>query len=145
MDDAAWLSLAIVLTVLAAAWTWFAARRRGLASAVRGAALMLLPAAAYLTGTLELAMRVVEATADWAAGFAFRPTVWVGLALTGLAVLLFVLSGFLRGRSAGPTPRSAAGEPGHGHAVEANRAKGAPAIDDDLGDIEDILKKHGIS
>lgn len=145
MDDAAWLSLAIVLTVVAGAWTWWAARRRGPASAARGAALTLLPAAAYLTGTLELAMRVVEATADWAAGFAFRPTVWVGLALAGLAVLLFVLSGFLRGRSAGSAGGTTAGEAKDRRAVQANRAKGAPAIDDDLGDIEAILKKHGIS
>jgi hypothetical protein len=139
MDDAAWLSLAIVLTVLAAGWTWFAARRRGPASAVRGAAITLLPAAAHLTGTLELAMRVGEAVGDWAAGLVLRPTVWVGLALGGLAVLLFLLSGFLRTRGTAPDQQP------ERRATEANRAKGAPAIDDDLGDIEAILKKHGIS
>jgi len=147
MDDAAWLSLAIVLTVLAGAWTWFVARRRGAASVVRGAAVTLLPAAAYLTGTLELAMRIVEAVGDWAAGLVLRPTVWVGIAIAGVAVLLFLVSGFLRRRSADggrATDTVQQGSPRE-HRARQDRAQGAPAIDDDLDDIEAILKKHGIS
>ncbi len=142
MESATWFALTLVLTLLAGAWTWFVARRRGLPSVLRGAAITLLPPAAYLTGTLEAGVRIGEVVADWATDLVFRPSVWVGVVLAGLSGLLFVVSGFLRGRAAGGT--EATTEKPAPDTLPAGR-RGKPAIDDDLAEIEALLKKRGIS
>lgn len=142
MEDATWLALTLVLTALAGAWTWYAAKRRGLAAGVRGAAITLLPPAALLTGTLEAGVRIVDVVVDWATDLVFSPTVWVGAGLAGVSVLLFVVSGFLRHRQGEPAGEGAARE---GTTPPPARSGGAPAIDDDLSEIEAILKKRGIS
>lgn len=146
MEDATWLALTLVLTALAGAWTWYAAKRRGLAAGVRGAAITLLPPAAWLTGTLEAGVKIVDVVVDWATDLVFSPTVWVGVGLAGVSVLLFVVSGFLRHRQSGAAGEAAVGEAkAQGRALPPAGAAGAPAIDDDLSEIEAILKKRGIS
>jgi hypothetical protein len=164
MDTTTWGALALVLTLLGALLSWVAWRRRGPAAGLRGLAWTLLPLAAWLTGTLRLAVNIAEDVLSWATHLVFSPTVWLGLAVGGAAVGLWFLSGLMlaRGvgvRGAGPAVEKPAAK---GSAVKgAGRTKqvpaaprdratgkrGAAAKDDDLddmADIEAILKKHGI-
>lgn len=139
MEDATWLALTLVLTLLGGAWTWHAARHRGLRAGVRGAALTLLPPAAWLTGTLEAGVKIGEVVVDWATDLVFSPSVWAGLVLLGLSGVLFVVAGRL------PSRAPKAGAPAEKPALPRAEKRGAPAIDDDLAEIEAILKKRGIN
>ena len=149
MDEAAWTALAITLTVVGGLVTVWAWRRRGAVPAMRAAALTLLVPAAYLTGTLEMFTRIAGAVSDWALGLVLSPVVWIGAALAGTSVLLLVGAGLLDRRSGsrrvGGARREELSSPA-GEAAPADRAgKGKPAIDDDLADIEALLRKRGIS
>ena len=139
IDNATWQVFGLTLTLLLLVLSVFMWRRRGAVSGLRTVAWALLPLAAALTGVLRLAWRIVGAVGDWAVRLVFSPTMWAGVVLAGVAVVLFVVSGFLRRRSPGTPP------------VEAKRRPPVPGkpggatADDDMADIEAILKKHGIS
>lgn len=138
-DSAAWGALAFALSVLLGVVTFFRWRARGLAAGLRGAAWTILPVAAWLTGVLELAFDIGDSVGRWAVHLVFSPVVWLGIVLAGVSVVLFGASAVLASRGgrevgAKETPP----------AVDRRRA-GAPAIDEDLSDIEAILRKHGIS
>jgi hypothetical protein len=167
-DKIAWLPLTGGLTGLGLVLSYLVMRRRGLGSGLRGAAFSLLPLAAYLTGAIEMFWKMGVAIGDFAKGFAFSVQVWSGIAVTGVAALLFVVSGPIRrwsvrrskgqqavgpdgaaaklpavtgaGQLATRPPAVAATAP-----VKARRGKNAGDDDDDLGDVEDILRRHGIS
>ncbi|GAA2144885.1 hypothetical protein GCM10009844_19030 [Nocardioides koreensis] len=141
MDDVTWGAFALTLTLLGGIWTWYAFRRRGVASGLRAAAFTLLPMAAYLTRTLRLFTRVAGAIGDWAASLVFNPFVWVGFVLFGVSAGLFVVSGLLRARELGGRPEKKARR---GKQLPPG-GKGAPAIDDDMAEIEALLRKRGIS
>jgi len=182
-DKIAWLPLCGGLTGLGLVLSYLVMRRRGIGSGLRGAAWSLLPIAAYLTGSIEMFWKMGAAIGDFAKGFAFSPRVWSGIALAGLAVVLFVVSGPLRRRSVGrgQDRKAAESRPGATPALsqeQAGRAQlatrqadavpaaspaktpakapaKAPAKgrktrnadddDDDLGDVADILRRHGIT
>jgi hypothetical protein len=140
--DVSWGALALALTVVGGALSWMAWRRRGLAAGLRGLAWSLLPIAAWLTGTLELVGDLAANVSSWALHLVFSPVVWTGFVLFGVSGVLFVVSGFLRGRA--PEP-----DPSRRSARSAPRASGTRPIDrgDDIegmDEIEAILKKHGI-
>jgi hypothetical protein len=172
-DKIAWLPLCGGLTGLGLVLSYFAYRRRGLGSGLRWAAWSLLPIAAYLTGSIEMFWKMGVAIGDFAKGFVFSPKVWSGIALAGLAVVLFVVSGPMRRRRVGrgqdkeaaesgsgtarplPQNRTAAGggqlatrpaatAPAAG-AAKGRKARNAEDDDDDLGDVADILRRHGIT
>ena len=143
MDDVTWAALTAVLTALGAAWTWYAFRNRGVASGLRGAGLTLLPPAAWLTGTLEMFTEIGGSIADWATHLVLSPIVWAGIVLAGISVLLLGGSAMLRGRDEGSDSTSGAAEPSALGAGTAPRSK--PVIDEDLDDIEAILKRRGIT
>ena len=159
IDDTTWTALALILTILGAAYTWFAWRRSGLAAGMRGLAWTLLPVAAWLTGSLKLVTGIVEDIVNWAAKLVFSPVVWLGIVVAGVAVALWVLSGFMRARdigvrdqdpSVGPARRQEL-DAGRSEAPSAAPARRKPAAakrsnDDieDLDEIEAILKRHGI-
>lgn len=156
VDDATWWALTLTLTLLGALWTMRSYRRRGVAPGLRAAGITLLPLAALLTGTLRLGVEVGQAVGDWAARLVFSPSMWMGLITAGVAGLLIVVGGSLTARGRGTTPREAgrAGEAGvgggsSGKQPRLNRGKAAPPpgaiVDDDLADIEAILKKRGIT
>jgi hypothetical protein len=138
-DSAAWGALAFALSTLLGVVTFFRWRHRGLAAGVRGTAWTILPVAAWLTGVLELGFDVADSVGRWAVHLVFSPVVWLGMVLAGVSAVLFGVSAVLgnrgtrRVRGTGTTPpalpKRAAHETG----------------DDDLGDIEAILRKHGIS
>lgn len=143
VDDASWAALTLSLTVVAGIWTWYAFRNRGVASGVRGVGLTLLPLAAYLTQTLQMFTRIVDAIGDWAGGLAFDPRTWVGIVVAGVAVLALAGARLLERRSGVRPPREKA--PKQVAAAPAD-GRGAPAVaDDDMADIEALLKRRGIS
>ncbi len=115
-DKIAWLPLCGGLTGLGLVLSYLAMRRRGLGSGLRWAAWSLLPMAAYLTGSIEMFWKMGVAIGDFAKGFVFSPRVWSGIALAGVAVVLFMVSGPLRRRRVKPGQDKRAAEPGSGAA-----------------------------
>ena len=89
------------LTGLGLVLSYLAMRRRGIGTGLRWAAWSLLPLAAYLTGSIEMFWKMGVAVGDFAKGFVFSPRVWSGIAVAGLAVVLFMVSGPLRRRGVG--------------------------------------------
>jgi hypothetical protein len=170
-DKIAWLPLCGGLTGLGLVLSYLVMRRRGLGSGLRGAAVSLLPLAAYLTGAIQMFWKMGAAIGDFAKGFAFSIQVWSGIAVTGLAVVLFMVSGPLRRRTlkrtkgqqpVGPDDAPARRPAVAGAGPLATRPQAVAATapvkarkgktagsghddDDDLGDVEDILRRHGIS
>ncbi len=156
MDSTTWAALALVLTVFGAGWAWLSWRRRGPAAGLRGLAWALVPVAAWLTGTLRLAAAIIEDVLNWATRLVFSPVVWLGLAVGGVAVALWLISGVLLSRGIGV--RAGAREvPGKqsGKQTKQPRAEEVPASKpgraktkaddpDNMDDIEAILKRHGI-
>jgi hypothetical protein len=148
VDEVTWGALTLALTALGAAWTWFAFRRRGLASGLRGAGFTLLPAAAWLTGTLEMFTEIGGSVADWATHLVLSPVVWLGIALAGVSVVLFGVSGALRARQIGgaePTRGELGASSPKKSSPKKSSPKTPPAVDDDLAEIEAILRKRGIT
>lgn len=144
MDDAAWLALTLSLTVLGGIWTWSAFGRRGVASGTRALAVTLLVPAAYLTRTLRLFTEIAREITDWATHLVFNPMVWLGIALAGISVLLFGVSGRLSRRAEGDAEVSAR-KPERKVTGGARPAAGAPAVDPEMAEIEALLRKRGIS
>jgi hypothetical protein len=158
-NDLTLLPFCVGLTLLGLIGSWAAWRRRGVAAGTRGVAWSLLPVSLYLTGLLELVWDVVRSTVSWVTHLIFSPTVWAGVALFGVSVVLYVVSGVARGRTpkapraskpksagelttTGPAPASAA------PATAAKPAKGSKAKQpesSEFDEIEDILKRHGIN
>jgi len=144
VEDASWAALTLSLTVLGGIWSWYAFRRRGVASGLRALAFTLLPLAAYLTRTLRMFTRIGEAVADWATSLVFNPMVWSGVVVAGISVVLFVVSGMLRARQAGGRPERGVGKAGRSGELPP-AAGGGTSGDDDMSEIEAILRKRGIS
>jgi hypothetical protein len=145
IDSNTWQLLnVVVLTVLGIVVSGILWRTRGAASGVRGLAWSLLPGAAYLTGTLTLLWQIGDAVSSWAVSFVFNPFVWVGLGLGGVSAALFLTAHQMRRRGLGRKGRATSPPPaGRLPAQRSDRA--AAPVDDDMADIEAILRKHGIS
>lgn len=137
MNDFFLFTISLAVTALGLVGSWTAARRRGTASGMRGAAWSLVPIAAYLTGLTK-----------FVTDLAFSPVKWVGVALFGLGALLYVGSGMML-RKGGGRERVAEREPAASTRAKAapkgEIAKRGPASDPDLAEIEAILKNRGIS
>jgi hypothetical protein len=144
VDDAAWAALTLSLTVAGGIWTWFAFRNRGLASGTRALGFTLLPLAAYLTKTLQMFTGIAGEIGDWASHLVFSPVVWMGIVLAGVSVMLIGVSGRLRGRAVEPAGKSDKTKP---LPAPGPGGKGRPALaqDDDMAEIEALLRKRGIS
>jgi hypothetical protein len=165
-NDLTLLPFCVGLTLLGLIASWAAWRRRGLAAGTRGVAWSLLPVSLYLTGLLELLWDVLKSVTTWVAHLIFSPTVWAGVALFGVSVVLYVVSGVARSRrgdapvsksdaktaankpaseaiaeltSTGPAPASA--KP----AKPGKASKAAKKESSEFDEIEDILKRHGIN
>ncbi|MFJ7058585.1 hypothetical protein ACIQVA_12750 [Streptomyces microflavus] len=134
------------------------AYRKRFLTATRIAAYSLVPIGLVLTGVVE-----------WVSGIAFKPSVWIGFGVLGLAWLLFMTtraverrSGTTRAerkaaraaeRNEAVAPGASAPSLGAGSQARPTAAAAAPkpkkkqeaaAPGDDFSDIEAILKKHGI-
>ncbi|URM92022.1 hypothetical protein LUW75_20980 [Streptomyces sp. MRC013] len=114
------------------------AYRRRFLAATRVAAYALVPLGLVLTGAVE-----------WLAGTAFSPVAWAGFGLLGAAWLLLAGARAVERRRGRRIPGAerpdppAVGTARPAPAAGRSRTDGrAPA--DDFGEIEAILKKHGI-
>jgi hypothetical protein len=148
IDSSTWQALGLTLTVVGLLLSVLLWRRRGPASGLRGVAWALLPAAAGLTGTLRLVWDIGDSVVNWAVRLVFSPVVWLGIVLAGVSVVLFGVSAAMRSRGvgAGDAPRSAGTKAKKKELPEQrSKRKAEPALqDDDMDDIEAILRKHGI-
>ncbi|WP_242895151.1 hypothetical protein [Actinomadura litoris] len=138
MSDTAIFAISLGVTVLGLVISWGLYGRRGAGAALRGAAWSLVPLAAAMTGVTEFFVDL-----------AFSPVKWAGVALTGVAVLLYLTSGVMLGRRSDGKGEPAAGGGGRKAAKRKGKApKGevgqAAAGDPDLLEIEQILKNRGI-
>jgi hypothetical protein len=161
-----WFFLCGGLTAVGLIGSWFALRRRGPRAAARWFAWALLPIALYLVGILQVLWRFGVAIGDFFSGLAFSPKVWSGVILAGISLVLFVVTGGLRGRSRRKRARAepdsqppatralAAAPPAAASGGMASRPKAAPVPakrkgaapdDEDFGEVAAILKRHGIS
>ena len=154
-------ALTVVLTLSGLVGSGLLWRARGPASGLRMLAVALLPVAAYLTGTLRLIWEIGDAVVSWAVRFAFSPLVWLGLVVAAVSATLFVVASAMRRRGIGTQGRAANEPRGDGDpslpAGSSRPAAKPPAGkrdgergdkqggDEDLDDIEAILRKHGIS
>lgn len=140
----------VAVTVVGLVLSGLAWRRKGARSGIRGIAWSLLPAAAWLTHSLGLVGRIVSAVVRFGASFVFSPEAWLGVILVGISVLLFLVSGGIplvgwrRRHRREVDSGHGRGELGQPTAGSSNRAA-VDSGDDDLADVRDILKKHGIS
>ena len=170
LDATTWAALVIVLTVVGLVLTTIAWRRRGPAAGLRALAWTLLPAAAWLTGTLRMFTEIASAIASWATRLVFSPTVWAGVAVAGVAALLFLVSAAMRSRGIGVRRRGVPvtqkvveqgdspyrlseryENPGRTEKPSRRERKAAAKREEQGGEgaegmdeIEAILKKHGI-
>lgn len=147
IDTVTWQALTAILTLAGLLGTVLFWRFRGPVAGLRMLAVALLPTAAYLTGTLRLIWEVGDAVVSWALRFTFSPAVWLGLLLAAVSVALFVVTGRLRRRgSAGSRAADSKPLPGSRSRAPAKPPTGSgTAAEDDMADIEAILKKHGIT
>lgn len=87
------------------------------------------------------------------AGLVLNPLAWLGVIALGISGVLFTTGQRLEGRSAGKTGRT--GDKGESDAVERGKRKGTepkavegkksqPGVDEDMAEIEEILRRHGI-
>lgn len=178
-NSIAWLPLTAGLTAIGMILSYYAYRRRGLRSALRWAALSLLPIAAYLTGSIEMFWKIGTAIGDFATAFVFSPVKWAGIGVAGLAVVLYLAGGGRERRKAAREARKAARDGKRAEAGQspsggsprglgasdptqalptsrlpepvtasakkpAKAGKTAAPVDDDMKDIEEILRKRGI-
>ncbi|MFW5419052.1 cellulose synthase [Nocardiopsis sp. CNT-189] len=157
--------LGAAITIVGLLISWLVWRRRGAAAGLRGVAWSLVPLAAGLLGLMATLWRAVADIAGILAGLLFNPMVWAGVVVAGIAAVLFVASGFMRARGMGVRGAKAAGrseaagagqaegiagpaptapQPKAGSGQKARKKAEPAGGDDDLGDIEDLLRKHGI-
>ncbi|MFG2719895.1 hypothetical protein ACGFW5_16610 [Streptomyces sp. NPDC048416] len=128
------------------------AYRKRFLAATRIAAYSLVPVGLVMTGVVQ-----------WVSGIVFKPSVWLGFGLLGVAWLLFMTTRAVERRSGGTrkerraaaaaargeavAPQASAPSLGAGSAATgrpAAKPQGKPAASEDFSDIEAILKKHGI-
>jgi hypothetical protein len=153
-------AVCVGVTVVGLLLSWLIWRKKGATRGMRAVAWSLLPLAAYLTHSVLLLGRIVNAIVRFAGAFVFSPKAWAGVAVVGIAAALFLVSGglpLLNWRKARERRKLAAqaakadGSVGQANgsqpaAVASRRPAPVPsaADDDDLGDIQEILRKRGI-
>ncbi len=88
-----WLSFAtsswagpvfLLVTLVGLVLSGIAWRKRGARSGIRGVAWSLLPIAAWLTHALRLIGHIVSSVVQFAGGFVFSPSAWLGVILVGV-------------------------------------------------------------
>lgn len=163
-----WLSIAtgttcLIVTIVGLILSFLALWKKGIRSGLRGIAWSLLPLAMYLTHAIGLVGRIGSAIVQFGTSFVFSPKAWLGVILVGISVLLFLISGGipllqsgrkrekrhkqkearqLRDRDASTqatTMPAARPEPGAPPGTQPG-----PPQEDDLSDVQEILRRRGI-
>jgi hypothetical protein len=150
-----WYSIAtgttcLIVTIVGLILSFIAWRKKGLRSGLRGVAWSLLPIAMYLTHAIGLVGRIGSAIVQFGASFVFSPRAWLGVVLVCVSALLFLISGgiplFQSGRKREERrekSRHRRDDTGASAAAPPDRRKG-DQTDDDLEDIQEILRRRGI-
>lgn len=139
--DSPWVIAGFALSAALLAVAWIAWRRRGTADGLRVLAIALVPAGLAMSGLGAMFGRMGLAVGRFFSGFVFSPLVWTGIALLGGAVGLELTSRALRSRGMG------ARDADSGQQIEPSRKAGQPSVaaDDDLAEIEELLRRRGIT
>lgn len=148
-----WVLLGLALSAAMLACTPFLWRNRGAVFGLRWFAISLLPAGLALTGLLTLFGRVGRAIGSFFGGAVFSPRVWVGYALIGAAVVVWLVARAVRSRGrgdegarhveGGSRPAPSVGKAA-APAIGRSKSSAAQAEDDEFADIEAILRRRGI-
>jgi hypothetical protein len=150
IDSTTWQALGLLLTLLGLMVSFVVWRSRGTVAGLRAVAWSLLPAAAGLTGTLKLIWQIGDNIVSWAAHLVFSPVVWLGIVTAGVSLMLFAITAAMRARGLGRVGKESGGKDKELPAERSSKparssGKSAAPVDDDMADIEAILRKHGIS
>jgi hypothetical protein len=151
-------AVCVAISVIGLVLSWRTWRKRGATRGMRAVAWSLLPLAAYLTHSVGLIGRVVNAFVLFAGSFVFSTKSWAGVAVAALAAVLFVISGGLpllnwrkaRERRKAAGDGKADGSKSPAAAVSGGQAgksvsKASEPADDDLSDVQEILRRRGIN
>jgi len=146
--DTVLLPLCVGLSLLGVIATGIAWRRGNKGRVIQGIGLALAPIALYFSGLLRLLWNAIVALGTWASKIIFSPPVWFGLSLLGLCIVLWVVGGLLARRSSAAkskevsTQSTANALPSKKSAAKAGRTQ--PPIDEEMAEIEALLKSRGI-
>ena len=167
-SDVVLLPLCIGLALIGVIVAGVAWRKGSRGRVVQGIGLALAPIALYFTGLLRLIWDAVVALAAGRPRIIFTPSMWFGISLLGLCVVLWVVGGLLDPASGEPSAAPLRRLPRRNQTGRRHRqhdpakapprrqprrrshpaAKGkAPAqeVDPEMAEIEAILKNRGIS
>lgn len=146
-----WLPFAAGLTVLGLVLTVLLWRRRGAGAGLKMLGVSMFPMAVVLVGLQGILRELWNAVWNFASGLLFSPQIWTGLGLGVLGVLAIVLGHRitvrrLKARSQGSTDTPATGTTGeHKQIAPKTRQPGSSTGLEGMDDIEEILKRRGIS
>ncbi|KUP97108.1 cellulose synthase [Thermobifida cellulosilytica] len=146
------LLLGAALTVVGLIVSWVVWRRRGASAGLRAVAWSLLPLAFGLIGLMELLASLVGQLVRFFVGLVLDPLAWAGVAVAGLAAVLWTTGRLLRRRGSGASGAAAEQKAAPGR-PDAPAVGGAPSrkpqapagADDDFAEIEALLRKRGIT
>ena len=145
--DTVLLPLCVGLSLLGVIATGIAWRRGNKGRVIQGIGLALAPIALYFSGLLRLLWNATVAFGTWASKIILSPAVWFGLSLLGLCIVLWVVGGLIGRRSS--QKNNAVNAESTGNALPAKKGAGktrqsAPPIDEEMAEIEALLKSRGI-
>jgi hypothetical protein len=146
--DTVLLPLCVGLTLLGVIATGVAWRRGNKGRVIQGIGIALAPIALYFSGLLRLLWDAVVAFGTWASKIILSPAVWFGLSLFGLCVVLWVVGGLIARRSTGTKSKEVSTE-STANALPAKKGapktwQSQPPIDEEMAEIEALLKSRGI-
>jgi hypothetical protein len=147
--DTVLLPLCVGLSLLGVIATGFAWRRGNKGRVIQGIGLALAPIALYFSGLLRMLWNAAIAVGTWASKIVFSPPVWFGLSLLGLCIVLWVVGGLLARRSSAAKSNEVSAQ-STANALPAKKAPGKPGrsqqppIDEEMAEIEALLKSRGI-
>ena len=143
--------ICLTVTIVGLVLSFIAWRKKGLRSAMRGVAWSLLPLAMYLTNAVRLVGRIGSAIVQFAGAFVFSPKAWLGVIFVAISALLFLVSGGIplfsgtrkRNKNRRQKARGSKQDPPAIPPAQGQSAPMPPASND-MGDVEEILRRRGI-